>query len=335
MLSIANNNSLDFDLPSLFRLADALMHAGGFVPSHIRHPGAVVAAVLTGRELGIPPMAALRGISFVEGKPVLDQALHLGIMIARGAEFRWISDGSDGTAQLYLKRPGQEPFISVFTMEMAKKAQLDTKPTWKKYPAAMLRARCVSAASRAYFADALSGCYVPGELEADREERVPNESMEAADLASAGQGAPATVQGAAALPASTEHSKPLDLPEQLVRDFYAIESTEQLHKLIATAAQGWAGFKRDEKIAIKGAREFAEKRVMELEKERAEREKEAAEAEAALSAKVDGALAGEGAPAGGVLEGEAQPYASEPGANDAPDPDPTNGEREDVDPGQQ
>lgn len=309
--------TIDFDLPQLFHLANALMHARGFVPSHIQHPGAVVAAILTGRELGVPPMASLRSIKFVDGTPVFDAALHLGIMIARGVKYRWVSDGSDGTAQLWLQRPDQEPYVSVYTMDMAKKAELLGKKNWQRYPAAMLRARAVSAASRAYMPDVLAGCFVPGELEADRDETPPNQSMEPANVEAMnraeGQGAPAA-PAPAALPAQTANAAPLDLPGQLVRDFYAIDSATRLNELIATAAGAWGGFKRDEKLAIKTAREWAEKRVVELEAERVEREREAAAAEAALSAKADAAIGGQGAPGGGAVDD-----APEPGSNDEPD----------------
>jgi hypothetical protein len=301
------SNSFDFNLPQLFQLAEALMNAPGFVPAHIKHPGSIVAAILTGRELGIPPMAALRGISFVDGKPVLDQSLHLGCMIARGVKYRWISDGSDGTAQLWLQRHGQEPFVSVFSLEMAKKAGLLNKSNWQKYQAAMLRARAVSAASRAYMPDVLSGCFVPGELEADRDERPPNESMEPATLPAQtqhnGQGQGAIVMSA--LPAETEHAAPLDLPARIVRDLYAITSQAMLDKLNTEALAAWSGLKRDEKLAIKNAREWATKRLGELAQEDAAFKREAEEAEAALASKVDAALEGQG--------------ALEPGASDAPD----------------
>lgn len=322
------NNSLDFNLPQLFQLAEALMHARGFVPSHITHPGAVVAAILTGRELGVPPMAALRGIKFVDGSPVFDASLHLGIMIARGVKYRWLSDGSDGIGHLWLQRPGQEPFDSVFTMEMAKKAQLTNKQNWQKYPAAMLRARAVSAASRAYMPDVLSGCFVPGELEADRDESPPNTSMAPASLDGAGQGervvhtsarGDVAVATHAALPAQTENAAPLELPARIVRDYYAIADAKQLAALNDEARLSWPQFKKDEKLAIVTARDWAAARLLEIERDRAD----AAAADAALSARADAAIGGEGGPPDDGDDRSGQTGnpadAAEPGANDVPD----------------
>lgn len=50
-------------------------------------------------------------------------------------------------------------------MEDAKRANLTGKGPWVTYPAAMLRARCISSMARAMFPDALSGVvYTPEEL---------------------------------------------------------------------------------------------------------------------------------------------------------------------------
>jgi hypothetical protein len=50
-------------------------------------------------------------------------------------------------------------------MDEAKAAQLLGKDVWKKYPAAMLRARAISAMARAMFPDAINGVsYTPEEL---------------------------------------------------------------------------------------------------------------------------------------------------------------------------
>jgi hypothetical protein len=49
--------------------------------------------------------------------------------------------------------------VSPFTIEEAQAAGLAGKDNWKKYPAAMLRARCVSALSRAVYPEAVLGIY--------------------------------------------------------------------------------------------------------------------------------------------------------------------------------
>ena len=64
-----------------------------------------------------------------------------------------------------MSRPDFEPDTFEYTMEMAKTAGLLAQGgNWQKYPAAMLRARCITAAARAYAPDVLDGCYDPDEL---------------------------------------------------------------------------------------------------------------------------------------------------------------------------
>ncbi len=153
------------ELPQLFRLAEALKMAGGFLPRHIRNEGEVVAVVLAGRELGLAPMVSLRSIYLVEGKVTLAADVQLALMMRTGATYQWLSDGRNGTAQLKLQRPGQPAHIQTFTIEDARQAGLTGKDVWKKYPAAMLRARCVSGAGKAAFPDVLAGVYLREELD--------------------------------------------------------------------------------------------------------------------------------------------------------------------------
>lgn len=168
----------DIDLPSLFQLASALRQAQGFIPQHLRSEGEIVAVILAGRELGLPPMAAMRSIALIRGKVILDASMQLALMVRAGGKVKWLKDGTDGQeAALEVRREGHEPYVSRYTWDMAKQAGLTGSDTWKKHTAAMLRARAVSAAGKAYMPDVLSGCYVPGELdeaqtEARREDAV-------------------------------------------------------------------------------------------------------------------------------------------------------------------
>lgn len=162
-------DSLDIagELPAIFQLASALIKAGGFLPTHLRGEGEIVAVVLAGRELGIGPMASIRSIKIVKGNVTLDAALQLGLMIRAGLKYRWLADGSDGkTASIELSREGQEPYVSTFTIAFAERAGLlKDGGNWKSYPQAMLRARAISAAGKAYCPDIMAGIYTAEELE--------------------------------------------------------------------------------------------------------------------------------------------------------------------------
>lgn len=152
-------------LGEVFRLASALARARGFVPkAYVGQPEAIAAAVLTGIELGIGPMEALRSLHVVDGKPCMAADFMLARAIRAGVRPQWLrSDAKE--ARIRLTRAGFEPMELAFTIEEAKGAKLTNKDNWQRYPAAMLRARCVSAAMRAFCPDVLgSGIYTPEEM---------------------------------------------------------------------------------------------------------------------------------------------------------------------------
>lgn len=153
------------ELPQLFKLATALKQAGGFLPRHIRNEGELVAVILAGRELGLPPMTSLRSIHLVEGRVTLAADTQLALMARAGVTYQWTADGRSGTAQLRLQRPGMQPHVQTYTLDDAKQAGLAGKDNWRKHTAAMLRARCVSGAAKAYAPDILAGVYTPDEAE--------------------------------------------------------------------------------------------------------------------------------------------------------------------------
>jgi hypothetical protein len=155
------------DIADLFRLAEALLQASGFLPAHLKTAGAVVAVILAGRELGIPPMSSLRSISLIQGKVIIAADQQRSLMRARGAKLRWVKDGTDCLeAVLEVTLPGEsEPHYARYTWAMAECAGLVGKDTWRKHPAEMLRARASSVAGKQIMPEALSGCYVPGELD--------------------------------------------------------------------------------------------------------------------------------------------------------------------------
>lgn len=152
-------------MAEVFRLATALAAAEGFVPSaYVGAPNAVAAAILTGVELGMGPMEALREIHVVKGRPTLSAACMLGRVIKAGITVEWL-ETSDKAARLRLTRAGVS-YEQAWTIEEAKRAGLLTKDgPWHQYPGAMLRARCVSAAVRAFCPDVVGGggLYTPEE----------------------------------------------------------------------------------------------------------------------------------------------------------------------------
>lgn len=138
----------------------------GMLPAHIKTPEAAAAIILKGRELGIPPMQALSGIASINGKPVCGSELMLAIIYRdHGDSAIWIDDTTDTFCRIsYARRGWPERKTYSFSMEDAKRAGVAGGQTWQKYPAAMLRARCISAVARMAFPDSIGGMYSPDEL---------------------------------------------------------------------------------------------------------------------------------------------------------------------------
>lgn len=148
----------------------------GFLPEHITkncdEKTAVAKAVtiaIKGHELGIPPMHAFASITVIKGKPCLSAELMLALAYSKvkGCKitFRTPPEKQALECTVTMQRPGGDPMDFRFTMEDAQKAGIVTPGSaWQKYPAAMLRARAVSAGARAVFPDAVMGCYTPEEI---------------------------------------------------------------------------------------------------------------------------------------------------------------------------
>lgn len=136
-----------------------------FVPKPIRgNLPAILATVAAGRAVGIDDMSALRTIHIVDGKPTF--AAELMVMLVRRAGHSITGSVGEGQATVKGKRAdnGDEMEV-VWTLEMAKRANLANKNNWKQYPEAMLWARAVSQLCRMLFADCfIGGTYTAEEL---------------------------------------------------------------------------------------------------------------------------------------------------------------------------
>lgn len=140
-----------------------------FVPQGLRGSvPKVVAAVMHGRELGLPPMTALAGSNVINGRPGISAELMRALIAQHGHDFRIVSM-SDTKVEIRCRRAEWETgawSTFVFTMDDAAKRGL-TQPRIKdgkstpsmfiKFPAEMLLARVTTRAARAVFADVLHG----------------------------------------------------------------------------------------------------------------------------------------------------------------------------------
>ncbi len=160
-----------------------IVAATEFVPTKMRgKPAAVLACVMTGRELGIGPMQALKHIAIIEGKAGLSAELMAALIRSRGHKLRVIEWTEERATVEGVRADDPDATLRVtWTLERAERAKLckivDGRPVardsqgrpkpWELYSEALLLARATSTLGRALFADVLAGCsYTPEELDA-------------------------------------------------------------------------------------------------------------------------------------------------------------------------
>lgn len=135
----------------------------GLCPVALKTPEAVLFVVLAGRDLGLSPVASLRGLTVIQGKIEVSADLQLGLFHRAGGKSQWV-ELTEGSAVLQLTAPWMTALHrSSFTMADATRAGLNDG-NYKKYPKAMLRSRAITQGLKDIGFDATAGCYAPGEI---------------------------------------------------------------------------------------------------------------------------------------------------------------------------
>lgn len=149
-------------MDGMLKQAAALVKSG-LLPPDIKTAEAALAVMLTGRELGIPPMQAFRSIYIVKGRPTLSAQL-MGAMILKAGHSYQAVMATNEACSIKFTRRGGAVYTHTFTLADAKTAGLASGDTWAKYPKAMLFSRCMSAGARIAMPDVIAGMYTPEEL---------------------------------------------------------------------------------------------------------------------------------------------------------------------------
>ena len=141
----------------------------GLAPKSVSTPDKILVIAMKARELALPPMQGLSHIHIVEGRPALSAELMVALVQRAGHKLRVLETSSRKCVVEGVRADDpRHPSRVEWTMEDAKTAGVANKGPWKSYPAAMLRARAISALCRFAFADVLMGAsYVPEELGAE------------------------------------------------------------------------------------------------------------------------------------------------------------------------
>jgi hypothetical protein len=134
----------------------------GFLPDHIKTGPQFAAIVMTGRELGMSPMRAVRSLQMVKGKVVEDAASQLARFKAAGGRATFLHL-DEVKAVLKVTHPNGDEHTETWTLDDAKRAGL-LGGMVGKYPKAMLRSRAITAALKSLGWDGAVGAYDPSEL---------------------------------------------------------------------------------------------------------------------------------------------------------------------------
>lgn len=183
-------------------------HASGLMPSEVRSADAALYIMASGIELGLQPMISLRTLRLVKGRISIAAEAMLALAISREITADWQQADNDA-AILVLTRKGGKPYTSAFTMADARKAGLGGD-NWTKYPAAMLRARAISAGVRAYCPDVVTGLYSAEEV-ADFDDAPRTVQIEARQPSPAIENRPAPL----AIEARPADAKPTDTQSKI------------------------------------------------------------------------------------------------------------------------
>jgi len=145
----------------------------GLLPATLDYAKAIIIAAY-GKELGLTPIISLKEIYLVDGKASMSSALMKGCVHERlpKALFK-VTESNSEKCVIVTKRDKDDPNEPMatwtFTIEEAKvfySGSKGIKDNWRKFPADMLRARCISRASRGEFSDVFLGAiYDHEELE--------------------------------------------------------------------------------------------------------------------------------------------------------------------------
>lgn len=157
-------------------LATTLSGARTIPESLQKSPADCMAIIMAGAELGLAPMQSIRALVLIKGKPTLSADAMGALVKSRRdvCEYLLLKHSDAVKATYATKRAGDpEPTTMSFTIDEAKAAGLAGNDNWRKFPAAMLRARALSAICRAVYPDLLLGVYDPDELAAEPRDVTP------------------------------------------------------------------------------------------------------------------------------------------------------------------
>jgi hypothetical protein len=129
------------------------VYQSGLYPTLTSRAAAMV-LIFAGLEMGLTPFSACQQLVMIKGKVTISGQMMLAKLYQFGVTIDFIVRTNE-VCTLKMTRPDGKNITVTFDMNDARKAELDTKDIWKKYPRAMLTWRAVSEAARLLASDIL------------------------------------------------------------------------------------------------------------------------------------------------------------------------------------
>jgi len=148
------------------RMAERLAKSA-LLPDHFRgKPADVFWAIAYGLEIGLSPVAALRAVYVVKGRPGLyADAMVAVVMASRKAVYFRCIESTPTRAVFETQRAGDQPVRKAFTIDDAERAGLTRQNTkYQTEPERMLEARAKSWLAKLVYPDVLHGIQSVEEL---------------------------------------------------------------------------------------------------------------------------------------------------------------------------
>lgn len=168
----------------VYRIARCISESG-LAPAGMRTPEQVTVAILTGLEIGLPPMFAIQKIAVINGRPSVWGDAIPALLWARGFKLREWAEGSGEAAIAHCEvaRPDGEKIVRSFDVAKARKAGLWGKTgPWSQHPERMLQMRARGLACRDGAADVLSGLYLREEIDEPMRDITPVKQIAALEI---------------------------------------------------------------------------------------------------------------------------------------------------------
>lgn len=150
-----------------YQVAENLVRTS-FVPEGFRgKPHEATAAILSGLEVGLSPMAALRSFDVIQGTAAPRAITLRAIVQSHGHEMEIVESNATRCKMRGRRRGATNWQEVVWTIDRAKQLGLVGKANWKNQPQAMLVARATSELARLIASDAILGIGYSSEEVAD------------------------------------------------------------------------------------------------------------------------------------------------------------------------